>query len=357
MRWLITVIVGLIILTGGCSYLNNGESMVEEDSIEAVVSASPEVLAKNLDIPWSIEKAGNTFYVTERKGTILRIDEETNKVTTNNLKVKKDVYHIGEGGLLGFVLAPNFETTNEAVIYYTYQEDNQILNRVVLIEKSGDMWREVRPLLENIPGGRIHNAGRLEIGPDQNLYITTGDAGRPEIAQSLDNLGGKILRMQINGDIPKDNPFENSFVYSFGHRNPQGLVWDENNNLYSSEHGQSAHDEINLIKPGKNYGWPVIQGDQVRDGMEKPLFHTGDYTWAPSGMGYYNGKLYVATLRDRRIRSFDLTTKKITVVFLQGGRMRDIYIQNSTLYALTNNRDGRGDPQEDDDKMIKFHLE
>lgn len=322
-----------------------------------VFKGQPEVIATQLDIPWSISKIGQSLFLTERKGTLLKVDEETKQIIPQDLKLKKNVYHVGEGGLLGFTLAPDFETSNEAYVYHTYEENNQILNRVILIERKENMWSEKKSLLEKIPGGRIHNGGRLEFGPDGKLYVTTGDAGVPDNAQNLINLSGKILRMDREGAIPRDNPFESSFIYSYGHRNPQGLVWDEKNNLYATEHGQSAHDEINLIQPGLNYGWPIIEGDEKSPGLESPLFQSGEITWAPSGVDYFNGKLYVATLRDQSIRSFDLLNKEITVEFKQAGRMRDIFIEDTNLYALTNNRDGRGNPQEDDDKLLKFKLE
>jgi glucose/arabinose dehydrogenase len=341
----------LVLFCSGCS-----GDRIQNETIE-VFKGQPDVVATQLDIPWSISKVGQTFYLTERKGAILQVDEETKKITRQELKLKKNVYPIGEGGLLGFTLTPDFENSNEAYIYHTYEENNQVQNRVVLIEKRGNVWSEKKSLIERIPGGRIHNGGRLKFGPDGNLYIATGDAGVPDNAQNLINLAGKILRMERDGSIPIDNPFENSFIYSYGHRNPQGLVWDENNNLYATEHGQSAHDEINLIQPGLNYGWPIIEGDEESPGLESPLFQSGENTWAPSGLDYFNGKLYVATLRDQRIRSFDLDTKEINVEFAQAGRMRDIFIEGTDLYALTNNRDGRGSPQEDDDKLIKFRIE
>ncbi len=145
-----------------------------------------------------------------------------------------------------------------------------------------NVWREESLLLDNIPSGTYHHGGRLKIGSDGKLYVTTGDASAPDIAQDLDSLGGKILRMNLDGSIPNDNPYPNSYVYSYGHRNPQGITWSSDGTLYSSEHGSRANDEVNLIEAGQNYGWPIIEGYEEQEGMVSPLFTSGDTnTWAP----------------------------------------------------------------------------
>jgi glucose/arabinose dehydrogenase len=224
------------------------------------------------------------------------------------------------------------------------------------MEQTGNEWVEKEELISNIPGAKLHNGGRLKIGPDGKLYVTTGDALNPDIAQDRSSLGGKILRMNLDGSIPHDNPFPQSYVYSYGHRNPQGLAWDEQGTLYSSEHGQIAHDEINKIEPGQNYGWPVIQGDETAEGMMRPLFHSGNDTWAPSGMSYHQGKLYVATLAGSRIMAFDLQKMTQETIFNNGGRMRDTFIENNHLYFISNNRDGRGIPAKNDDRLYRMSL-
>ncbi|WP_449537412.1 PQQ-dependent sugar dehydrogenase [Ferdinandcohnia sp. Marseille-Q9671] len=335
----------------GCTQQEQEQKAKEEPSKEVV--SSPTIFATNLQIPWTIAKVDETFFLTERVGRLSQVNEN---VTTQQLKLTKEILHEGEGGLLGFTLAPDFDTTMQAFMYHTYREDGQIFNRVITVEKDGTIWEEKRVLLDKIPGGRIHNGGRIKIGPDQKLYVTAGDAGEPNNAQDLTSLAGKILRMDLDGSIPDGNPFPDSYVYSYGHRNPQGLAWDETGKLYSTEHGQSAHDEINVIQPGMNYGWPVIEGDEQDSNMETPLYHTGDYTWAPSGIQYANGKLYIATLRDSKIRSYDLQTGDIEVVLDIKSRMRDVYIEDGFLYTITNNRDGRGDPKEGDDKLLSLPI-
>ncbi len=341
----------LLLFIVGCSF---DSSQNTPDEIETVGRLN-EVVATNLDIPWNIAKNQGHFYISQRDGKIIEIDSTSGTMKVQSLSVTKEVQHVGEGGLLGFVLTSDFDTSQQAFAYYTYQQ-NGIKNRVVALKKEGDIWVETNTLLEDIPGGNIHNGGRIQIGPDGLLYVTAGDAGTPDLAQDKTSLAGKILRMNLDGTIPKDNPFQNSYVFSFGHRNPQGLAWDEKGQLYSTEHGQIAHDEINLIEPGQNYGWPIIQGDEEEPGMMKPLYHTGDITWAPSGIEYHNGKLYIATLRDARIRSFDLSSKSVEIIHENSGRMRDVYIEGSSLYTITSNRDGRGNPTADDDKLIRIEL-
>ena len=223
-------------------------------------------------------------------------------------------------------------------------------------------------LIDKIPGGEIHNGGRIKIGPDNKLYITTGDAGNPSLAQNLKSTAGKILRIELNGNIPIDNPFINSPVYSFGHRNPQGLAWNSKNILYSSEHGQTAHDEINIIIPGANYGWPIVQGNEESPEIitQKPLLHSGEKTWAPSGIAFINkgpwqGKLLVATLRGRQLLSISMNENGTLVKNVESwfeneyGRLRDVIQTNDgSIYLTTSNKDGRGNPTINDDRIIRL---
>lgn len=340
----------LILIIVGCSQEKDHDKQVEE------TSADPTIIATNLMIPWMIAKTDETFLIPERGGNVVEIEERTGNVTPQELKLQKEIVHEGEGGLLGFTLSPDSNNSNQAYMYHTYMEDGEILNRVIVVERYGSIWEEKSVLLDGIPGGRIHNGGRMKIGPDQTLYVTVGDTGFPEHSQQLTSLAGKILRMNLDGSIPKDNPFPDSYIFSYGHRNPQGLVWDEKGTLFSTEHGQSAHDEINLIEPGKNYGWPIIEGDETHPNMVTPLYHTGEETWAPSGMDFANGKLYIATLRGSKVRSYDIETGKIETIMDINSKMRDVYIEDSTLYTITNNRDGRGKPREDDDKLLSITL-
>ncbi|PKR77311.1 quinoprotein glucose dehydrogenase [Halalkalibacillus sediminis] len=340
---------------------DQGESETDEPeenkdrSEDGQFTDKTEVLTTNLEIPWTISKTDERLYVTERAGRLYEINLDGEK-NEQSLNLPSPVHHEGEGGLLGFELVPPFEESQQAFAYYTYQDSGETFNKVVLLEKDDEEWTETSILLDEIPSERIHNGGRLKVGPDEKLYITTGDAATPALSQDRNSLAGKILRMNLDGTIPSDNPFDDSYVYSYGHRNPQGLAWGDDGTMYSSEHGQSAHDEINLIEAGNNYGWPEIEGDETSEGMETPFYHTGEETWAPSGISFHNEKLYIATLRGSRIIKLDLSTKDAETAEEGFGRMRDVYIQDGSIFAITSNRDGRGSPTEEDDRLIRINI-
>ena len=346
----------VILFISGCSPKDN-HSYEEKEHVTEVFARQAEVMATDLTIPWNMAKDNNTFYLSQRSGNMIKVDGGSGAKTVQNVEVTKDILHEGEGGLLGFILDPEFGETQAAIAYHTYEQNGDIYNRIVTLKLNQNTWKEIGVILEGIPGGRIHNGGRIKIGIDGKLYATVGDAGIPDHAQNKESLAGKILRIELDGTVPADNPFKKSFVYSFGHRNPQGLAWDDNNRLYSTEHGQTAHDEINLIEPGKNYGWPVIVGNEQAPDMVTPLFQTGEDTWAPSGIAISKGKIYVATLRGESIKVFNLTDKKVDTLFQNVGRLRDVLIEKDMLFTITNNRDGRGNPRDGDDKLFKISLD
>lgn len=343
-----------ILLLAGCS-----ESEQQDSSNEGEEASVPvqdlEVVAENLDVPWSIEKLEDTIYLTERAGSIVKIEE--GQLERQSVELEEEVSTASEAGLLGFVLAPDFTESNQAYAYYTFESGAGQFNRIVLLQLEDNVWKEERVLVDQIPSGTYHHGGRLKIGADQKLYATTGDASASEIAQDLESLGGKILRLNLDGSIPSDNPTSNSYVYSYGHRNPQGITWTENGTMYASEHGNNANDEINTIEAGQNYGWPVIEGNDEQEGMVSPLFTSGEEsTWAPSGMDDYDGKLYVAALRGSAVLEFDLETKEQREFITGFGRIRDVFIEGDSLYFISNNSDGRGNPQNNDDKLYKISL-
>jgi glucose/arabinose dehydrogenase len=241
------------------------------------------------------------------------------------------------------------------VVRFT-EKDSQLSDEMVLIDQ--------------IPGGPFHDGGRIKFGPDDKLYITTGDAGNANLAQDLNSLAGKILRINRDGSIPDDNPFPNSAVFSYGHRNPQGLDWHPTSKiLVASEHGSSAHDEINVVEAGKNYGWPIVIGGEHDPKYVDPIIHTGDNTWAPSGATFYTsdnipnwkGKYFIATLRGNHLRMLDLDIEKNQVISSESlfsntfGRLRDASMgPDGNLYLLTSNRDGRSSPAENDDRILRI---
>ena len=313
------------------------------------------VLAENLNAPWSIEKIENTFYITERPGAIVKIEDE--EETRQEVELSNDLATAEEAGFMGFVLAPDFKKTKQAYAYYTYTNAEGQFNKIVTLILEGNQWKEASILFDQIPSGPYHHGGRIKIGPDNKLYVTVGDALNENLPQQVDSLAGKILRMNLDGSIPEDNPFENSYVYTYGHRNVQGLAWLSDGTLYASEHGNQANDEINLIEAGKNYGWPLIEGTQEQENLISPTFTSGsDQTWAPSGMTHSENKLYVAGLRGNAVFVFDLATGEMQEKLTDFGRIRDVYIEGDHLYFITNNTDGRGNPEEADDKLYRIGL-
>lgn len=330
-----------------------------------------ETVAENLEVPWSIAFAPDgRIFVTERIGQLRVIENGV----LNPEPVK--ILNVGgiEGGLLGIALDPNFEENHYIYLYYTYNDFLLTFNKLSRFIESENKLSDEKVLLDKIPGGPFHDGGRIKFGPDGKLYATTGEAGNAALAQDINSLGGKILRINSDGTIPNDNPFANSPVLSLGHRNPQGIDWDPvTGNLVATEHGPSgekgfAHDEVNVIKSGKNYGWPEIVGDETKAGFETPLLHTGDDTWAPSGATFYNSdnipewenNFFIGTLRGNHLRMLDLDLENNQVLsseslFSEYGRLRDTSTgPDGNLYIMTSNRDGRGSPAPNDDRILRI---
>lgn len=332
-----------------------------------------ETIAANLDIPWAIAFAPDErIFVTERTGALRVIEDGS---LQNSPVLKLDVGG-AEGGLLGLALDPNFEQNRHLYLYYTYSEFLSTYNRVSRFTESDNALSGELVLVDKIPGAAIHDGGRIKFGPDGKLYITTGDAANASLAQDLNSLAGKILRINPDGTIPDDNPFANSPVYSYGHRNPQGLDWDPLTKiLVATEHGPSgemgfARDEINIIYPGKNYGWPEITGDEQDPRYVSPIFQTGNVAWAPSGAAFYDGnkipnlkgKFLVANLRGTHLHAFEIDTTDGKILSEQSlfsgtfGRLRDVHVNDGYIYLLTSNQDGRGSPTHNDDRILKLTL-
>lgn len=319
--------------------------------------------ATKLDIPWSIQFSGDTVYITQRGGGIVQI--KNGKQTVQKIQTKKTLRVVGEAGLTGFVLDPKFSSNSTAYIYHAYEQNGTALNRIVKIKLTGGVWKEQKALLENIPGGTIHEGGRLAFGPDGLLYSTAGETNRRELSQDRASLGGKILRMTSDGAVPKNNPFKNSYVYAYGLRNSQGLAWTSKGVLYASDHGPSGGaipgtnqtdrtglDEINVIKAGANYGWPKVIGKETAQGITAPVYVGGTTAIAPSGIAATpDDKILVATLAGESLKLFDPSTKKLSNILTGVGRVRDVAIHNGKIYVITNNT-ARGTAGANDDRLL-----
>ncbi|MFE6797337.1 PQQ-dependent sugar dehydrogenase [Paenibacillus chitinolyticus] len=359
-------------------------SVVPELVEQNAADYTREIVASGLNVPWELVFAADgRIFFTERPGQ-LRMIRDGKLQEKPLLKLQDPFISSGEGGLLGLALDPGFAANSYLYVYHTYAGEGETKNRVLRLKLQGDQALVDRVLLDGIPGAENHNGGRIKFGPDGMLYVTTGEKYDPPLAQDKNSLGGKILRISPDGSIPEDNPFQGSPVYSWGHRNAQGLAWDpRSGNLLSSEHGQSAHDELNVIVPGGNYGWPLIEGDEsgspkAAGALIPPLLHSGKDTWAPSGMtfirqGPWQGRLAVAGLRGTKLLLFTLEPDRTSVpgagasvpvykltkaeAAFAGtfGRLRSVTEgPDGSLYLLTNNRDGRGQPAGDDDKIIRL---
>jgi glucose/arabinose dehydrogenase len=318
-----------------------------------------DIIAENLNTPWAIDiSKDNRIFFTERDGKIRTIIDG-NIIAEPVAFIRAE--QKGGSGLLGIALHPNFTDNHIMYIYHTYIENNKLFNKVLLLKEKDNRITDSKILIDNIPGSLYNNGGRLKIGPDNKLYISTGDASNPHLAQNLSSLAGKILRLGLNGTIPDDNPFKDSPIYSYGHRNVQGIAWNhENKKMYASEHGPSGFDEINLIMAGKNYGWPDIKCEGTTE-IEKAVYCFNP-ALAPSGiifpksnkLGYQND-LLITTLKGSHLRQINIDSNEQNNILVGYGRLRDIAEGNDgSLFILTSNKDGRGIPENNDDKILKI---
>jgi glucose/arabinose dehydrogenase len=330
-----------------------------------------------LEIPWSLVfLPDGRALVSERPGRI-RLIRGGRLADRPYAELK--VAHTGEGGLMGLAFHPLFPKEPYIYAMHTYRKNGALYNRVIRLRDKGTEGMFDRVIIDDIPGGRAHDGGRIAFGPDGMLYISTGETFDSELAQDLRSLGGKILRVTPDGGIPGDNPFRNSPIYSYGHRNPQGLAWQPGTGaLFESEHGPSGefgrfgHDEINIIVGGGNYGWPKVIGAPGMKPYIDPVI-VWKKTTPPSGMAFYRGgllghlkgDLFVATLKSEclvRIKfAGEGKVEGIWKWFSDGrgeakfGRLRDVAEgPDGALYFLTNNRDGRGTPRPGDDKIYRI---
>jgi len=352
-KWISFLFLLSLTLHTGCNGDNNSS---EPNLLNAELT--DKVLTENLSHPWEmVWGPDNHIWVTERAGKVSRVNPETGAVTI--VATITEVEARGEGGLLGMALHPNFNSTPEVYLVYNYSKAGTYTEKVVKYSYNGSTLTNPVTLVDNIAASSIHNGSRLLITPDLKLLITTGDAASSSLAQALNSLNGKVLRINLDGSIPTDNPTKGSPVYSFGHRNAQGLVL-VNDKLYSSEHGPSSDDEINIIQKGRNHGWPNVNGfcneagEQTfctQNNVVEPLKAITP-TIAVSGMDYYNhtqipqwkNSLLVATLKDQTLYQFKLNDAGDeitgTTEFYRSkyGRLRDVLVApNGKVYICTSN--------------------
>lgn len=328
----------------------------------------PVVIASGLQVPWSILRLpGGATLISERDTT--RVRELLPDGSLREAGTVSAAEPSGEGGLLGLAFLADTAAPGGAGWVYAYfstASDNRI-ERMPLAGSPGSHTLGAPTLvLDSIPRAGNHNGGRIAFGPDGLLYASAGDAGNTANAQELDSLGGKILRMTATGAVPANNPF-GTLVYSFGHRNPQGLAWDSRGQLWASEFGQNTWDELNRIAPGGNYGWPLVEG---QDG--DPAYIDPERQWttdqaSPSGIAIVNDTIFMASLRGQRLWSIpivrtstgdDSSTADPIEWFVNGyGRLRDVVSGPAgTLWFVSNNTDGRGSPADDDDQLLQVAV-
>ena len=318
------------------------------------------ILAENLDKPRAIAVSDNRIFVTEKDGYIRVI--ENNILLESPLATFRTV-NVFDGGLLGITVHPNFSNNHLLYVFLTYEENGNLWNKILQITEEENKLKDVKIILDKIPGSSFTNGGFLKFGPDKKLYVGTGTVSdASHLPQDINSLSGKILRLNDDGTIPSDNPFSNSYVYSLGHRHPQGMTWDDSGNLFVAEFGPEKNDEINLIKAGKNYGWPEQECSGNIDFENALLCY--DPSIEPGGILFYSGdkidfesKFIMASMRASNLYQVDfeegLSSQKS--ILSGNGRIRDVVEgSDGSLYVITSNTDGKGFPDGLDDRLLRI---
>lgn len=309
-------------------------------------------VATGLAVPWGLDfLPDGTAVVTERDTR--RVLTITADGTVTPIGVLEDAAPQGEAGALGVAVSPDFATDELVYFYVSTATDN----RIVRATYDGGRLGPPEVVLAGIPNGFIHDGGRLEFGPDGNLYASTGEIGEEELAQDRDSLAGKILRITPDGGPAPGNPDPDSPIWTLGHRNVQGLAFDDDARLWASEFGSSAFDELNLIRKGANYGWPRVEGRGDLADYTDPQVVWNVADASPSGLAYLDGELWLAALRGQRLWRIDISSGRARTPtdFFVGeyGRLRTVRVApDGNLWVTTSNRDGRGEPVEGDDRIL-----
>ncbi|MFI2208274.1 PQQ-dependent sugar dehydrogenase [Streptomyces sp. NPDC020141] len=320
-------------------------------------------LTEGLKSPWGVAvlPGGDLLVASRDEGTVTRVGAEDGKKTP--VGSVPGVSPGGEGGLLGLAVSPAFASDRQVYAYFTTESDNRIA-RMLFDERkpAGQQLGAPDTVLRDIPKGLTHNGGRIAFGPDKMLYAGTGEVGETGLAQDPESLGGKILRMTPDGRPAPDNPKPDSLVYSLGHRNVQGLAWDSRDRLWAAEFGQNTWDELNLIEPGKNYGWPEVEGRGGKAGFVDPVAQWPTEEASPSGIAYAEGSIWMAGLRGERLWRVPLDGTKPSAdpeAFLTGkhGRLRTVVAAGgSRLWLVTSETDTRGTPERGDDRILGLEV-
>jgi len=330
-----------------------------------------ETVAEDLEVPWALGFAPDgRILITERPGRIRVVQQGV--LQEKPFSLLEQVVSTSESGLMGIALHPDFANNPYVFVCYTYQNSTgKLRNRVARLSDANGQGTDHQVIVDDIPGSRNHDGCGIGFGPDGKLYVTLGDAQDPDQAQDLDSLAGKVLRLEADGSVPADNPFPGSYVYTYGHRNPQGMDWHpETGDLFITEHGPDRNDEVNLLAPGRNYGWPAVTG-RARSDEYVPSIMSFTPTIAIAGVAFYTGDklhpawegdLIFAALKASQLHRVALappefrTVKSSQVWFNQDfGRLRAVAVSpDGYLYFTTSNRDGRGSPQAGDDKLMRL---
>lgn len=365
MRKLLSAASAAILLTASTAACSHGDDPGSRSGTVATSTAAsapsgvpdldaPEELARGIDVPWGVAflPGGDALIAERDSGRILRLAPGGGQAA--HVAEVPGVEAVGEGGLLGIAVSPRFATDNLVYAYLTAADDN----RIVRLRLDGG---DPEVVFAGIARASYHNGGRIAFGPDGMLYAGTGDAGDTSRAQNPASPNGKILRITPEGDPAPGNPTAGSAVYSLGHRNVQGLAWDGDGRLFATEFGQNELDEVNLIQPGRNYGWPDVEGEGDTGGgrYTNPLITWSVRESSPSGIAIAGDTAYVAALRGERLWTLPLNGDTIGEPTAQlnetYGRLRTVQVApDGALWVTTSNTDGRGDIRDGDDRVLRF---